>query len=73
MDDLFSMGRFLVAVGILIAGIGGMFMLSGKLPWIGRLPGDIHIEGDHYSIYIPVTTSVLLSLILSFLLYLFNR
>jgi hypothetical protein len=49
-------------------------MASGKLPsWLGRLPGDIVIERKHFSLYFPLATSVILSVVLSLLFWLFTR
>lgn len=70
MGDL---GRFLVVVGVVIVVVGLVLMLAGRVPWIGRLPGDIHVERGNWSFYFPLTTSILLSLVLSLLLYLFGR
>jgi len=67
-----SMGWMLIVVGLIIAGLGGILLLSGKVPWLGQLPGDIHIQGDNYTVYFPITTCILLSVVLSLLLYLFG-
>ncbi|HET7343609.1 MAG TPA: DUF2905 domain-containing protein [Methylomirabilota bacterium] len=48
-------------------------MLAGRLPWLGRLPGDIAIHRGNWSVYFPVGTSILLSVILTLLLWLFGR
>jgi uncharacterized protein HemY len=63
-------GKLLVLVGLLIAGVGLLIMLG--LP-IGRLPGDIAIRRDNFSFYFPITTSIVLSIILTLLLTLFRR
>jgi hypothetical protein len=68
-----DLGRFLVVVGVVIVVVGLVLMLAGRVPWIGRLPGDIHVERGNWSFYFPLTTSILLSLVLSLLLYLFGR
>ena len=71
MGDL---GRMLVFVGGLLLVIGLILILAGKvnLP-IGRLPGDIVYRGKHTTFYFPLVTSILLSVILSLVLYLVNR
>jgi hypothetical protein len=71
MGDL---GRMLVFVGGLLLVIGLILVLAGKvnLP-IGRLPGDIVYRGKHTTFYFPLVTSILLSVILSLVLYLVNR
>jgi len=63
-------GKLLVLVGLLIAGVGLLIMLG--LP-IGRLPGDIAVRRDNFSFYFPITTSIVLSIILTLLLALFRR
>jgi hypothetical protein len=72
-----ELGRWLVWVGLGLAGLGLLMMLLGRLPWAGRLPGDIHIQRDGISCFVPLVTSLLLSLALTLLLNvlirLFNR
>lgn len=58
-------------LGIVLVLVGGA--LSRSLPWVGRLPGDIIIERPNLTIYIPLATSLLLSLLISGVLYLFSR
>jgi hypothetical protein len=64
------MGKALVLVGLGIAVLGILMMLG--LP-LGRLPGDIAIKRDNYSFYFPITTSIILSIILTLLLTFFRR
>ena len=64
------MGKVLVLVGLGIAGLGLLMMLG--LP-IGRLPGDIYIKRDGFSFYFPLTTSIVLSIVLTLLLAFFRR
>ena len=64
------MGRALVLIGLGIAGIGLLVMLG--LP-LGRLPGDLAVKRDNVSFYFPITTSIILSIILTLLLSLFRR
>jgi formate hydrogenlyase subunit 3/multisubunit Na+/H+ antiporter MnhD subunit len=63
-------GKLLVLVGLVIAGIGLLVMLGFP---IGRLPGDIAVRRDNFSFYFPITTSIVLSIILTLLLTLFRR
>jgi hypothetical protein len=63
-------GRALVLIGLAIAGIGLLVMLG--LP-LGRLPGDLAVKRDNVSFYFPITTSIILSIILTLLLSLFRR
>ena len=66
-------GKSLIIMGLIIAAIGVIFSLAGKLPWLGRLPGDIYIKRENFSFYFPLATSILISVILSFILWLFRR
>jgi hypothetical protein len=64
------MGRTLVVVGLIIAGIGALMMLG--LP-LGRLPGDIVVQRGRGTFYFPIVTSIVLSLLLTLLVSLFRR
>lgn len=66
-------GKTLIIIGLLLAFIGVVLTFGGKLPWLGKLPGDIRIERDNFSVYFPLGTSILLSVILSLLFWLFRR
>lgn len=68
-----GIGKYLIILGLVIAVIGVIFTLAGKLPWLGRLPGDIYIKRDNFTFYFPLATSILISVILSFILWLFRR
>ena len=68
-----DVGKVLVALGLLIALAGVVLMLVGRVPWLGRLPGDIHIERGNFSFYFPLVTSLLLSVVLTLLLYIVGR
>jgi hypothetical protein len=69
-----SLGRTLIVVGAVIMAIGLLLSLSGRLPFrLGRLPGDILIRGKNSVFYFPLATGLLLSLVLSLLLWLLNR
>ena len=66
-------GRLLVVLGVLIVLVGLVLMLMGRVPWLGRLPGDISVQRGNWSFYFPLTTSILISVLLSVLLYLIGR
>jgi hypothetical protein len=74
-DGLGTIGRYLIVLGVAIIAIGALLILVGRFPGlrIGRLPGDIYIERDGWRFYFPLMTSILLSIILSFILWLFSR
>jgi hypothetical protein len=66
-------GKSLIVVGLLIAIVGALFTFAGKIPWIGRLPGDIYVKKENFTFFFPLATSIILSLILSFILWLFKK
>lgn len=73
--DFSGFGKILLIAGLILAGLGVLFMLGGKGPlsWIGRLPGDFYIRGERFSLYIPLATGLLISLILTLILWIINR
>lgn len=73
MNEFSGLGKLLVIAGIIIAGIGILLWLGGKIPGIGRLPGDILIKRGNFTFYFPIVTSILLSIILSVILALLRR
>lgn len=68
-----SLGKLLILLGIFILLIGFLLLMSDKLPWIGRLPGDIVIKKDRFTFYFPLATCLLLSLLLTFLFWILRR
>ena len=68
------MGRTLIIMGLILVAAGVLFTLGEKLPTkLGRLPGDVTVRGKNSVFYFPIVTSLLLSVALSFLLWLFGR
>ena len=70
MNDL---GKVLVVLGLVLAAIGGLIWSGFGRGWFGQLPGDINIERGNFSVHIPLVTCLLLSLLLTLLLWLFKR
>jgi len=70
LDDI---GRTLLVVAVLIAIVGGLVLIAGQVPWLGRLPGDISVERDNFRLYVPLATCLLVSLILTVVLNLLAR
>jgi hypothetical protein len=68
-----DLGRILVVVGVLLALAGLVLMFVGRVPWLGRLPGDVTIQRGNWSFYFPLATSLLISIVLSLVLYLIGR
>lgn len=69
-----SLGRMLIVLGLIVAALGVIISLGERLPVrFGRLPGDIVVRGKHTVFYFPIVTSILLSIVLTLILWLFNR
>lgn len=70
MNDL---GKFLVIAGLLIATVGVVVWTGFGRGWLGRLPGDVHYTKGHFSLYFPLATCLLLSVLLTLLFWLFRK
>ena len=68
-----GIGKSLIVIGLIIALVGVVITLAGRLPWLGRLPGDIYVKRENFTFYFPLATSILVSLLLSFILWLLRR
>lgn len=64
MDGL-GMGRLLMALGAILLVLGALLTFGGRLPGLGRLPGDIVIQRENFTLYVPLTTMILVSLALT--------
>lgn len=68
-----ELGRALIVLGVVVAVVGVVLVLFDRVPWLGRLPGDVHVQRGHWTFYFPLGTSILLSLILTLVLWLIGR
>lgn len=68
-----GLGRALILLGLLLVLAGVVVSLAGRFTGLGRLPGDIIVRRPGYTFYFPIVTSILLSLLLTFVLWLFGR
>lgn len=68
-----NFGKMLLFFGLLMAALGGLLLVGGKLFGLGRLPGDIFIQKGNFSFYFPIVTSIILSLLLTVILNIFLR
>jgi len=66
-------GKILVLIGLTIVGFGVLLMFFDRIPYIGKLPGDIHMKKDNFQFYFPITTSILLSVLLSLIMWLISN
>ena len=73
MEPLSGLGRILIFIGVGIVALGLILTLVGRVPFLGRLPGDIVFRRGNFTLYFPFATSILLSLLLTVLLWLFRR
>jgi Protein of unknown function (DUF2905) len=71
-EDRKDMARWLIILGVVLVLAGLLWPLLSRIG-LGRLPGDIMIEREHFRLYVPITTSILISLVLSLILWLLNR
>lgn len=68
-----DIGKSLILIGGVILVIGVVLTFSGKVPFLGKLPGDIYVKKENFTFYFPLTTSILLSVVLSAILFLFSK
>jgi len=68
-----ELGRALVVLGLVIAAVGLLLVAFDRVPWLGRLPGDISIQRGNWTFYFPLGTSILLSIVLTLVLWLIGR
>lgn len=74
--DFQSIGRVMLIVGVVIAVLGGLFMLLGRIPFfsrLGSLPGDIRVQGEGFSCFVPIVSMILLSIVLTVILNIIVR
>ena len=79
MTEWGGFGKLLIGVGVAVALVGGLFLLADRIPavshlfsWMGKLPGDIFIKRDNFSLLFPLGTSIVLSVVLSLVFYLLS-
>jgi len=70
---MIDIGKMLIVFGIAAIVIGGILMLSGKIPWLGNLPGDILVRKKNFTFYFPLATSILLSILLTLIFWLIKK
>ena len=71
--ELGSFGKILIVIGIITVLIGLLFMFGSKIPFVGRLPGDIAIQKKNFGFYFPITTCIIISIIISFIMWLLGK
>ncbi|MBP1780113.1 MAG: uncharacterized protein H6Q87_974 [candidate division NC10 bacterium] len=68
-----SLGKLLIVFGVALALVGGLLVVAGKVPFLGRLPGDILVRRENWSVYFPLTTCIVISVVLTLLFSFFGR
>jgi uncharacterized protein HemY len=72
-EGIQHVGKLLIVLGVIIIAVGGLLLFSGKIPYIGKLPGDILIQKKNYTIYFPLATSIIMSLIITLVFWLIGK
>ncbi len=73
MLEITGLGKVLIVLGLALVVVGMLFTFASKIPWIGRLPGDICIKKGNLAFYFPLATCIVLSIILSLILFFIGR
>ena len=68
-----NIGKSLIVMGLILAAVGLLLTFSGKIPFLGKLPGDIRIERENFTFFFPLGTCLLVSILISFVFWLFRR
>ncbi len=69
MLGLGFLGKLLILLGVFIIIAGVLLLMGGKIPWIGKLPGDLIVRREKFTLYFPNTTSIVISIVLTLLLW----
>jgi Protein of unknown function (DUF2905) len=67
------LGKVLIVLGLILVALGALVWGLGGIPMIGRLPGDIHVRRGNFTFYFPITTAIIISVVLSLVLALLRR
>ncbi|MFH0731825.1 MAG: DUF2905 domain-containing protein [Candidatus Omnitrophota bacterium] len=67
------MSKTLIIFGLSLAIIGLFLQFAGKIPYIGKLPGDIYVKKTNFQLYFPITTCLLISIVVTIIFYLLNK
>jgi hypothetical protein len=68
-----GLGKTLIVIGLIIVVLGVIIAFVGKVPWIGKLPGDIYVKRENFTFYFPLATSIIISIVLSLILWLLRK
>ncbi|MEW6185534.1 MAG: DUF2905 domain-containing protein [Thermodesulfobacteriota bacterium] len=73
MNPWSGLAKLLILFGLILSLWGGLLVLLQKIPWLGRMPGDLFFKGEKFSIYFPLTSCIIISIVLTLLFALFKR
>jgi hypothetical protein len=73
MPDLSAFGRMLVFIGVITVLFGAVLLFANKIPFLGKLPGDIYISRKNFTFYFPLATSIVVSVALSLIMWLWSK
>lgn len=73
MNSFEGLGKVLLIGGLIVAAVGGILVLLPKIPWIGKLPGDIFYKGEKVTVYFPLMTCLVISILISLILAIFRK
>lgn len=65
-------GKILILTGLVIAGVGVIVLFADRIPFLGKLPGDIAVKKENFQLYVPLTTGIVLSIVVSLVLWLLS-
>lgn len=66
-------GKILIFLGIFLVIVGIILVLGIKIPYVGKLPGDIYIKGDDFTFYFPLATCIIISIVLTLIFWIFGK
>lgn len=70
---MLGLGKTLISLGVILAGLGFLLVFFNKIPFLGKLPGDIYIQKKNFTFYFPLATSIIISVALSLIFWLWPR
>jgi uncharacterized protein HemY len=71
--DFSGIAKVLIIIGAVLVCLGVLFLIFPNVPYLGKLPGDIYVKKKNFTFFFPITTCIILSIIISLILYLFKR
>ena len=72
-NEIHQFGRVLIVIGLVIVLTGGLLLAYGKIPFFGRLPGDVVIRREHFTVYFPIVSMLIISAVISVVLFLVRK